>query len=168
MNLLINSIASRHVGFSRQANAPMGTCRCAGGGGNCVSCKRTELNTRMVRPKGKNGPPGERGGFAPPITLLPGLNGNSGVGHIKVLHGNGTEDTYSARYRLELVSFDIQDENHDGIFEPGECIIIQRIRIKNSGLFQKRTTFLLRGKLTWLCRRDAIPWLSYTDHRLTF
>ena len=90
----------------------------------------------MVRPRGKNGPPGERGGYAPPFRLLPGISGNPGVGKIKVLHGDGTEQTYSSRYRLELVSFEIRDENQDGIFEPGECIIIRSIRIKNSGCFR--------------------------------
>lgn len=142
MALLISSIASKHPGFSRQANAPMGTCKCAGGAGHCMSCKRTELNTQMVRPRGENGPPGERGSFAPPITLLSGMNGHSGVGHVKALHGDGTEDTYTSRYRLELVSFEIQDENHDGIFEPGECIVIQRIRIKNSGASQLNLYFI--------------------------
>jgi hypothetical protein len=87
----------------------------------------------MVRPRGKDGPPGERGSFAPPITLLSGLTGHSGVGHINVLHENGTQSTYTSRYKLELVSFEIQDENHDGIFEPGECVLIQRIRIRNQG-----------------------------------
>jgi len=33
------------------------------------------------------------------------------------------------------VDFDLEDENEDGIFEPGEHIFIRRIRVKNSGVY---------------------------------
>jgi hypothetical protein len=61
------------------------------------------------------------------------MPGRHGLGQIIVERANGKQDTYNARYRLELVSFDMLDENQDGIYEPGERIIIQRIRIKNTG-----------------------------------
>lgn len=37
------------------------------------------------------------------------------------------------RVDLEVVDFDVHDENRDGIFEPGEMISLENIRIRNLG-----------------------------------
>jgi hypothetical protein len=36
-------------------------------------------------------------------------------------------------YILEVVHFDIVDENHDGINEPGEHILVHNVRVRNRG-----------------------------------
>ena len=36
-------------------------------------------------------------------------------------------------YILEVVHFDVVDENHDGINEPGEHILVHNIRVRNRG-----------------------------------
>lgn len=42
--------------------------------------------------------------------------------------------TYDSKFEFQLLDFDVVDENDDGVFEPGECVIIKNIRIKNSGM----------------------------------
>jgi hypothetical protein len=49
------------------------------------------------------------------------------------LRNDGTEATYPTRYDLKVVSFDIVDENEDGIFEPGEHLLVKNIRVQNTG-----------------------------------
>ena len=67
--------------------------------------------------------------------LFEGLPGQEGNATIIVRYRDGREQEYSSRYNLELVDFDIEDENGDNIFEPGEHIIIKRIRVTNTGRF---------------------------------
>ncbi|ERF75585.1 hypothetical protein EPUS_04565 [Endocarpon pusillum Z07020] len=66
-------------------------------------------------------------------SLFPGTDGRDGKTTIYVRHADGTRHEYSTRYKLELVDFDVEDENGDGIFEPGEHLFIRRIRVKNTG-----------------------------------
>jgi hypothetical protein len=65
--------------------------------------------------------------------LGPGIRGRDGEGYIIVQRADGRQSTYSSRYRLELIGFDVTDENQDGIFEPGEHILVQHVRIRNTG-----------------------------------
>lgn len=46
---------------------------------------------------------------------------------------NDTESTYPSIYQLKVVSFDVIDENEDGVNEPGEHLFIQNIRVENTG-----------------------------------
>ncbi|KAK0729603.1 hypothetical protein B0H67DRAFT_604814 [Lasiosphaeris hirsuta] len=71
---------------------------------------------------GEDGGDGGRGGEAP-----------HGSVQIKVIRGDLSEATYPAVYILEVVHFDIVDENHDGINEPGEHILVHNIRVRNRG-----------------------------------
>lgn len=41
---------------------------------------------------------------------------------------------YDSAYKLEVVDFEIVDENEDGILEFGENIILRNIRVENSGI----------------------------------
>jgi hypothetical protein len=44
-----------------------------------------------------------------------------------------SEATYPSPYTLQVVKFDIIDENEDGINEPGEHLIVHNIRVRNAG-----------------------------------
>jgi hypothetical protein len=44
-----------------------------------------------------------------------------------------SEATYPSPYNLQVVKFDIIDENEDGINEPGEHIIVHNICVRNTG-----------------------------------
>ena len=46
---------------------------------------------------------------------------------------DGSQSNFNARFSLEMVGFDVEDENGDGIYEPGEFVYIRRIRVRNSG-----------------------------------
>ncbi len=44
-----------------------------------------------------------------------------------------SEATYPSPYSLQVVKFDVIDENEDGINEPGEHLLVHNIRVKNTG-----------------------------------
>jgi hypothetical protein len=91
----------------------------------------------LKRGEGQNGLPGKAGPPAPETLLGPGMRGRDGEGRIIVqLRADGRQLTYQSRYRLELIGFDVTDENQDGIFEPGEHVVIQHVRIRNTGGLQ--------------------------------
>ncbi|RDW66553.1 hypothetical protein BP6252_10188 [Coleophoma cylindrospora] len=109
-----------------------GRCSCAGGIGHCVGCEAKPIMITRTRGLGQDGRDGLPG--IPSVSrLLPGTDGRPGTGVIEVRLKSGKEHTYHSRYQLELVGFDIEDENEDGIFEPGEHLFIRRIRVRNSG-----------------------------------
>ena len=60
---------------------------------------------------------------------------------------------YLDRYMPELVSYDILDENEDGIFEPGEHLIIRYIVVQNIGKHSHATTYSCELKRQVLCHR---------------
>lgn len=62
-----------------------------------------------------------------------GWPGQPGAAVIVVRMQDGGQQTYDSKYNLELIDFDVEDENGDGIFEPGEHAYIRRIRVRNSG-----------------------------------
>ena len=88
--------------------------------------------------------------------LFPGTDGEPGEGMIIVRSSTaGLPDrVYRSPYQLELVDFDVEDENDDGIFEPGEHLFIRRIHIKNTGRhFQEQNNPRL---VITLIRRNAL------------
>jgi hypothetical protein len=80
------------------------------------------------------------------------VGGRPGEAAIIVTSKAGPEKSYRCRYRLELVDFEVEDENEDGIFEPGEHVFIRRIRVKNTGKFPNHASSL--ENLSFL-RRNA-------------
>src|SRR5437016_8979023 len=82
--------------------------------------------------KGDDGPRGRDGNPAEDM-LLPGAAGANGRAQIIVRHSNRDRPSYDRCYDLKLVDFDLEDENGDGIFEPGERAIVRRITVKNAG-----------------------------------
>jgi hypothetical protein len=130
-----------------------GLCECSGGNGHCTGCDALPVFQTRSRVPGDDGIDG-RSGEKPVEPLFPGKDGRPGEAMIIVTSGTaGVPDKqYRSRYQLELVDFDVEDENDDGIFEPGEHLYIRRIRVKNTGKhFQGRTnrclviTFKLGG-----------------------
>ncbi|KAK6519182.1 hypothetical protein TWF281_003871 [Arthrobotrys megalospora] len=77
-------------------------------------------------------------GYSGTAILTAGQYGQPGNARIQV-HMNSTRELgarhnfYLSRYFFTLVDFDVVDENEDGIFEPGEHIYVQNIRIQNTG-----------------------------------
>jgi hypothetical protein len=44
-----------------------------------------------------------------------------------------TQATYPDRYRIQVIGFDVVDENEDNINEPGEHLLVRNIRVQNFG-----------------------------------
>lgn len=84
------------------------------------------------RPAGRAGNQGHPGN-QPSTYLSGGKNGREGSTQIRLLRKDLTEATYPSRYELEVVGFDVLDENGDGVNEPGEHLIVQNIKVKNKG-----------------------------------
>ncbi|OCL06100.1 hypothetical protein AOQ84DRAFT_366097, partial [Glonium stellatum] len=128
---LIAEVAARYGAIRHQRIDP-GACNCHGGQGNCIGCDSKPVHKDFQR---VSGPDGENGLEGTPVvtTLRNGADGRSGSVTIAVYNDNGEENLYRSAYNLELVGFDVEDENGDGIFEPGEHLFIKRIVVRNSG-----------------------------------
>ncbi len=111
-------IAQRYAHFSASGEATEGVCHCNGGQSHCVGCDAHPIYHKLSRVRGLNGQEGPPGR---PASII--VRSNRGGGSRR----------YTSRYDLRLVDFDVEDENEDGIFEPGEHIYIRRIRIRNTG-----------------------------------
>ena len=124
--------AAQRYGARRHQTTDMDSCHCKGGSGNCAGCVPIPIHSQFHRQGGLNGRDG-RPGAAQTKPLLPGLVGDIGSATTHVKYHDGTTKQYDSIYRLELVDFEVEDENGDGIFEPGEHVYIHRIRIRNTG-----------------------------------
>jgi hypothetical protein len=113
----------------------IGLCKCSGGNGHCTGCDALPVFQTKARVKTEDGIDGLTGETPLVDTLFPGRSGRPGEGLIFVRSNNASEEPkqYHSRYQLELVDFDLEDSNEDGIFEPGEHLFIRRIRVKNTG-----------------------------------
>ena len=111
-----------------------GRCKCSGGPANvsCVGCEPIPIRTKFQRVAALDGRDG-RPGTSITTPLFAGAAGEEGTATIVVRMRDGRQQQYTSKYNLELVDFDIEDENGDGIFEPGEYIYIRRIRVRNNG-----------------------------------
>ncbi|CAO2648302.1 Nn.00g075690.m01.CDS01 [Neocucurbitaria sp. VM-36] len=112
--------------------ADPGACKCGGGTGNCTGCDMKPIRKNLKRAPGLDGRDGETGNNVP-TPLLKGSKGNEGTVTIAVQHEDGPTQRYTSVWSLELVDFDLEDENADGIFEPGEYLNIRRVRVRNVG-----------------------------------
>lgn len=73
-------------------------------------------------------------GNVPSNIIYPGQFGADGSCQITVVTDDGgVAATFSRRYEIVVIDFDVTDENDDGIFEPGEHLIVKNIRVQNSG-----------------------------------
>ena len=145
-----------------------GACRCNGGSGHCSGCEAIPIYRTQSRRKGDDGPTGRTGNQIQDM-LLRGAAGADGQGQIIVRHLNGDRPRYDRCYDLQLVNFDLEDENGDGIFEPGEHVIVRRILIKNAG---KRSSCIARDlMLTTLqgeCPLQAVKFRAESSRLMFF
>ncbi|QDS69789.1 hypothetical protein FKW77_010379 [Venturia effusa] len=100
------------------------------GGGHAAGCGRYPVYQSFSKPGAHSGQRGPSG-HTPRSVLHSGLDGVSGRACYLVSDGHGRETSYTSKFEFELVDFEVVDENDDGIFEPGECVIVQNIRVKN-------------------------------------
>ena len=121
-------------GASRQQRHTAGNCKCAGGPQDvsCVGCEPIPIHKKFKRAQALDGRDG-RPGASITASLSAGWPGRTGTISIIVRMRDGGWQEYHAKYNLELVDFDVEDENGDGIFEPGEHAFVRRIRVRNSG-----------------------------------
>ena len=138
LQALIAEVAARY-GAMRSPPIHTGACRCAGGTGNCVGCGSTPVYKDFARQKGPNGRDGQPGTLSQ-NPLVPGVPGQHGSVSIVIRASDGGQTEYSSKFNLELLEFEVEDENGDGIFEPGEHIVVRRIRIRNSGVYINRSS----------------------------
>ena len=111
-----------------------GACRCNGGQSHCSGCEAIPIYRTQSRMKADDGPTGRPGDRVQDM-LLRGATGTEGHAEIIVRHSNGDRPRYDRSYNFELVDFDLEDENGDGIFEPGEHLAVRRTVIKNTGIW---------------------------------
>lgn len=116
----------------RTRTTDTGYCKCGGGTGSCQGCDVKPIRVTLTRAPGLDGKAGEKGRVITSL-LAKGKDGNPGEVVIAVQHQDGTTQQYSKAWSLQLIDFDIEDENQDGIFEPGEHLFIRRIRLRNTG-----------------------------------
>ncbi|OCT46898.1 hypothetical protein CLCR_02237 [Cladophialophora carrionii] len=105
-----------------------------GQGGDGIRWEERYGNTvhERSRPRGAVGPQGPPGN-RPASYLSGGLAGVNGSSQVTVMRMDGTSATYPSGYVLKVVSFDICDENQDGINEPGEHLLVSNIKVQNTG-----------------------------------
>ena len=132
LQAMIAQVAARCGALTHQNVNKIGDCHCSGGRGNCVGCESEPIIKKFERVKAIDGRDG-RPGAVISNRLVEGTPGKGGNFTIVVRSRDGGEQEYPSRYNLELVDFDIEDENGDGVFEPGEHIMVKRIRIRNTG-----------------------------------
>jgi hypothetical protein len=96
---------------------------------------KNQTRTVTTRHRNSGGFDGRNGssGSQPKFKLSAGSDGRDGSGSISVASNNGIELSYLARYRLVVKSFEVFDENSDGVNEPGEYLIVKNIIVHNEG-----------------------------------
>jgi hypothetical protein len=128
---VLAEVAARYNAV-RQPRIDPGACKCHGGTGNCTGCDSSPIMRKFKRVAGLDGQNGLPGA-AVTSDIYDGEPGEKGMVYIVVRKADGTEQRYNSIYKLELVDFDVEDENGDGIIEPGEHLFVKRIRVKNTG-----------------------------------
>jgi hypothetical protein len=117
---------------ARTPRTDPGACHCGGGTGNCAGCDMKPIRSTFTRAPGLDGKDGELGASVTE-PLLKGARGQEGSATIVVQNINDTTQHYSSPWSLKLHDFEIEDENADGICEPGEYIHIRHVTVKNIG-----------------------------------
>jgi hypothetical protein len=102
------------------------------GGGHAAGCGDRPVYQTFSKPGASNGQRGPSG-HTPRSALRSGNDGALGSAYYLVSDENGHQTRYTSKFEFELVDFEVIDENDDGIFEPGECVIVRNVCIKNTG-----------------------------------
>ena len=131
---LIARAAMQYGAMRHQRDTNTANCKCAGGGRDisCVGCDPIPVYQTYKRVAASDGRDG-RPGSSVQTHLSNGLPGQAGTGAFIVRMPNNTRQIYNSKYDLELVGFDVEDGDGDGIFEPGDFLYVRRIRVRNNG-----------------------------------
>lgn len=121
----------RYQALERSRPDP-GACKCGGGEGTCAGCDMKPIIKTFKRAPGLAGRDGESGA-AITAPLVKGRKGPDGSATIVVQQADGSTLQYSTPWNLELIDFEVEDSNNDGICEPGEYLHIRRVRVRNAG-----------------------------------
>lgn len=140
--MLVSHAVDGGRGGSAGSNGAGGYGGPGGDGGDSYSWTETESYTdsqgnhqtrthHRSNPGGSDGPPGSSGrpGSA---ALRHGGPGGQGRFTIHLKHQDQIAQ-YPARYDLRLVSFTHRSRNHDGIYEPQEEVLVEKIAVENVG-----------------------------------
>ncbi|KAK8867416.1 hypothetical protein PGQ11_005994 [Apiospora arundinis] len=117
-----------------------------GGPGGNITVTVDNDDTDLLLPlsfRAKGGSGGQPGYHGAPGNGGPGGPGGGIDGRIRIRVNNDGRDTlstYQGIYELQVLSFDITDENQDGINEPGEHICVRNLLVKNLGLMPSPAT----------------------------
>ena len=114
MNTAIATAASSVSRMQGRQNLGGGACRCKGGPANCPGCEEKPVYRTFSKPGGRDGAAGASGPQRLE-SLFAGDSGEDGRVEITVRHANGDRPKYNSAFNLELVGFDVEDENADGI-----------------------------------------------------
>ncbi|KAF1848784.1 uncharacterized protein K460DRAFT_428134 [Cucurbitaria berberidis CBS 394.84] len=131
---MMQQVAIRHNALRQSQRIEGGeACHCGGGSADrCAGCDVKPITKRFTRDPGLDGKDGKNGTEITTL-LSAGQPGESGTVNIAVHGDSGSIQEYDSVWSLELVDFEVEDENGDGVFEPGEHVFIRRIRVRNSG-----------------------------------
>ncbi|KAL9618831.1 MAG: hypothetical protein Q9160_006490 [Pyrenula sp. 1 TL-2023] len=118
----------------RQPRRDQGFCKCGGGSdtNTCTGCDMKPIKRTFQRAPGLDGKDGENG-ISITTPLIAGHPGDEGTVSIAVHRDDGSTQEYHLPWSLELMNFEVEDENGDGVFEPGEHAFIRRIEVRNTG-----------------------------------
>jgi len=117
---LNNAVARASQLYHRSGgNEGGGACLCKNGQGPCPGCEVIPIYRTFSRRSGQPGQPG-RDGLQIEEVLLKGAPGGNGRGQVVFRHRDSNDrQRYESVFDIRLVDFDVEDENGDGIFEPG-------------------------------------------------
>lgn len=95
--------------------------------------EKVTVTESHTNPGGRDGLNGHTGSF-PMFSPAKGENGESGSLEIYIQNEKSSiSGPYGTSYQLEIVHFDIADDNEDGIHEFGENITVKNIYVENKG-----------------------------------
>lgn len=134
--MLVEPSVSGGSGGAAGSNGYGGEGGAGGSGGSSYSWSETDSDGDSTSHSnsggwaGRDGDSGRSGG----ANIAVGADGEDGTFSIEVAGDSaGSPATYRARYDLQLCHFVHLDASSDGIYEPGEKIILRAIQVENTG-----------------------------------
>lgn len=95
----------------------------------CVDDYDTEYHSNSGGSDGRDGRDGSNGSG----NTSAGSRGANGFFEFAVTDSNGRVSRYKTIYDMNLINYSLIDENRDGVFEPGEKVIVRNITVSNRG-----------------------------------
>lgn len=94
--------------------------------------EKITVTTSHTNPGGRHGIDGRDGAYAP-SKPVDGTDGTVGSVEMYVKEDGQESGPFKTSYQLEIVDFDVVDDNEDGVLEFGENITLETIAVRNSG-----------------------------------